>query len=447
MKLLVVDDVESSLTAVRKGLEKTGYLVDATISSKEALDLIKRNQYQILITDLKMSEYDGEHLLEFIKKESPQTDVIIMTGYSSVESAVNLMQKGAYSYLKKPINIKELRLIIERVIKTQNLHLSVEQLNEKLELHYGFGSLVTNSNKMKDLLRQVDLASKSKSTILIEGESGTGKEVITRLLHLNSPRKEKTFLPLNCSAIPESLFESQLFGHVKGSFTGAINEQKGYFEQADQGTLFLDEISELPLAMQSKLLRVLETREFQKIGGQKILKSDVRVIAATNKNLLELTEAGKFREDLYYRLSIIKLEIPPLRERLDDIPYLTKHFIDQFALENGMPIITISVDAMETMMDYHWPGNVRELKNLIERLFVTQSKRNIKKETLERYLYSKSSKTDMSIPIGDSMSEIEKKAIKNTLRFTKGNRTHAAKILKISLRTLQRKIKEYSIIE
>ncbi|MCB0279009.1 MAG: sigma-54-dependent Fis family transcriptional regulator [Calditrichaeota bacterium] len=447
IKILVVDDVQSSLSAVEKGLSKIGYSVTAVQSAIEAAKLIKSNSFNIVVTDLKMPELDGSQILQEAKKQHPETIVIVMTGYSSVESAVELMQQGAFYYIKKPIQINELRDLVERGLKRQGPLYSGEESIEGLDLNYGYGVLIAQSKRMKDILKQLQAAAKSKSTILLTGESGTGKEALTRIIHNNSPRKYNPFIAVNCSAFSVSLLESQLFGHEKGAFTGATNLSKGIFESADTGTIFLDEISEMSLPMQAKLLRVLETKEFMRLGSSQTYKTDIRIIAASNKNLQNEVEAGNFREDLYYRLSVITLNLPPLRERKEDIPILARYFLNSFAEENKSTVKTLTNSSIDLLTKYEWPGNIRELKNIIERASITIPKQSVNRDDLIRLLpdFEDETGNKIEVNIGKSMSELEKAAIIETLKFTNGNRTKAAEILKIGLRTLQRKIKEYHI--
>ena len=445
INILVVDDVESSLLAVEKGLSRSGYKIQSTSSSKEALALIKKNEFHVIVTDLKMPDYSGEDIFKAAKEKQSETIVIIMTGFSSVESAVELMHQGVFHYLKKPIQIMELRELIEKGLDKQELVYHKDSVD--LELNYGTGVLVSQAKSMKKILEQIISVAKTKSTILVSGESGTGKEAITRIIHNNSPRKFNPFIAVNCSAFSESLLESQLFGHEKGAFTGASAISKGIFESADTGTIFLDEVGEMSMAMQAKLLRVLETKEFMRVGSTKSIYTDIRIIAASNRDLLKEVEKKNFREDLYYRLSVINIYLPPLRERAEDIPILAQNFLKQLAKENDMEEKQLSISAIDLLKKYDWPGNVRELKNFMERLFVTCQKLVIGKSDVLSFLpqFDITETDQFHINVGDSMDEIEKKAIIETLKQTNGNRTKTAEILKIGLRTLQRKIKDYQI--
>ena len=437
IKILVVDDVQSSLSAVEKGLSKTGYTVISTTNPHEALSFIRDDDFHIVVTDLKMPELEGTDILRAVKEKQPATEVIVMTGYSSVESAVDLMNEGAFYYLKKPININELRELVIKALEGQEL---VFQPEEK----FSESKFITASQEMKQIVSELKKVAKGKSTILVTGESGTGKEILSRMIHEMSPRADKPFIAINCSAFSDSLLESQLFGYEKGAFTGADTLKTGLFESAHLGTIFLDEVAEMSLSMQAKLLRVIETKEFMRVGGIQPVSVDVRIIAATHKQLKEEVDLGHFREDLFYRLSVIQYSIPPLRERKEDIPLLVDYFLNGLAEENQSLRKNVSKSAIEALQEYDWHGNVRELRNIIERVYFTSDESIIKRKTIEKYLSDMNSdQQDVSFNIGETLSDIEEKAIVETLRYTKGNRTKAAEILKIGLRTLQRKLKEY----
>lgn len=438
IKILVVDDVKSSLTAVEKGLSRLNYNVIATTSSHEAMNLILNESFHVVVTDLKMPEFEGTDILRAVIKQQPECKVIVMTGFSSVESAVELMNLGAFFYLKKPININELREHVSSAVKGCTIS-EAERLTRSESVPF-----VTSLPVIKEILNNAIRIAKSKSTVFVTGESGTGKETISRLIHQYSSRAEQSFITLNCSAFSESLLESQLFGYEKGAFKGAESSRKGLFETANKGTIFLDEVGEMNQSMQAKILNVIETKEFMRIGGNEVIESDIRIIAATSRNLKKEIEQDKFRQDLYNRLSVIYLKLPPLRERKEDVSSLSIHFLNHFAKENDLPVRTILSDGIEALQEYEWLGNIRELKNVIERIFLLSDEINIDRRLIERFISSKKNNaSDISINIGESMSDIEEKAILETLRFTKGNRTKAAEILKIGLRTLQRKLKEY----
>jgi len=351
-------------------LEEEEYEVDTALSGKEALEKMKENPYDIVITDLKMPEIDGMEVLRTFRREYPDAIVIMITGFSTVETAVEAMKLGAFDYIPKPFTPDEVSIIVKKAIEKKSLLLENIYLRQELQEKYGFHNIVGKSKKMQEIYRVVAKVAGTDSTVLIYGQSGTGKELVARAIHFNSPRRERQFVPVDCAVLSENLLESELFGHVRGSFTGAVTTKPGLFEVADGGTVFLDEVGNISLAIQAKLLRVLQEREFTPVGGTKAKKVDIRLIAATNKDLEKMIREETFREDLYYRLNIVPIYLPTLKERQEDIPLLAVHFLKKYAEEMGKTIKGFTPEAMEKLMKYPWPGNVRELENVIERTVV-----------------------------------------------------------------------------
>ena len=453
-KIVVIEDDEANRLGLSKALRREGYAVEEFDEAEPALRHLQQHRdVALIVTDLMLPGTDGFGVLEHARAIDPQIGVLMITGHGSVESAVAAMKRGADDYLTKPINLEELRKRVSTAVEKWRLTRRVDELEQRLGEK--FGQLIGHSRAMEALFRQMDLVAAARSNVLIVGDSGTGKELVANALHENSPRRERRFLPINCAAIPAEILESELFGHERGSFTGATGRKVGKFELADQGTLFLDEIGELPIEMQVKLLRVLEQREFMRVGGSETIKVDIRLVAATNQDLETAVEEGRFRSDLYYRLKVVTLRIPPLRERREDIALLANHFLERFARENGREGLRISPDAMRVLRGAPWEGNVRELKNLIESLVVLTPAEEIGLADLPpEYLAGGSGKG----PAGSdptavasaaaargalTMDEIERRAILDALERTGGNRTQAAELLGIGLRTLQRKLKEY----
>ena len=369
-RILVVDDEMIVCESCKRILEEEGYEVDTALSGKEALEKMKENPYDIVITDLKMPEIDGMEVLRTFRREYPDAIVIMITGFSTVETAVEAMKLGAFDYIPKPFTPDEVSIIVKKAIEKKSLLLENIYLRQELQEKYGFHNIVGKSKKMQEIYRVVAKVAGTDSTVLIYGQSGTGKELVARAIHFNSPRRERQFVPVDCAVLSENLLESELFGHVRGSFTGAVTTKPGLFEVADGGTVFLDEVGNISLAIQAKLLRVLQEREFTPVGGTKAKKVDIRLIAATNKDLEKMIREETFREDLYYRLNIVPIYLPTLKERQEDIPLLAVHFLKKYAEEMGKTIKGFTPEAMEKLMKYPWPGNVRELENVIERTVV-----------------------------------------------------------------------------
>ncbi|MEK7814236.1 MAG: sigma-54 dependent transcriptional regulator, partial [Candidatus Desantisbacteria bacterium] len=440
-QILIVDDEPMSLKAISIALSKdSDYQVIKASDGKTALRLIEEEQIDLVLTDMKLPDIDGITILKNAKHRNPDTSVIVMTGYGTVESAVLAMKDGAENYLTKPINIKELRLLIKNAFTKQQLAVENKELRTQLNIRYGFQNIIGHSQVMQQIYKTILQVAPVNCNVLICGESGTGKELIAKALHYNSSRKNNLFLPINCTALPESLIESELFGYEKGAFTGAISRHSGKFEAADGGTLFLDEIGDMPLLAQARLLRVLEQKEFLRVGGISSVKVDVRVIAATNRDLLFDVQKERFREDLYWRLNVVIINLPPLRERKDDIPLLIDAFIYEFNKTNQRNIAGISPKALNVLMSsYDYPGNIRELKNIIESMAIFSQNEILNLDDLPALIQQPSKKKEgIVINIGTSMKEAEKEIIIQTLKKVDDNRKMAASILDIGLRTLHR---------
>jgi two-component system NtrC family response regulator len=369
-KILVIDDEEIVCLSCQRILTEEGYEVHPRLSGPEGLKLLAEEPFDLAIVDLKMPGMDGMEVLQSIKRDYPQIPVIMITGYATVESAVEAMKSGAFDYLPKPFTPDEVAVVVKKALETRSMMLENIYLRGEIQAKYRFENIIGNSKKMQEIYRLIAKVAPTNSTVLISGESGTGKELIARAIHYNSTRKDRQFVPVDCAVLSENLLESELFGHIKGSFTGAIVTKPGLFEVADGGSLFLDEIGNISLAMQSKLLRVIQEREFTPVGGTKLKKVDIRLIAATNQELPEKIKEGTFREDLFYRLNIVPIQLPPLRERTEDIPFLALHFLKKYCQEMGKNPKALSPAALKLLMGYSWPGNVRELENIIERAVI-----------------------------------------------------------------------------
>lgn len=442
--LLIVDDNESSLASLQMGFARSGYEVTGTGGGADALRIMGERDVDVIVTDLRMPDVDGMAVLSAAREREPAPQVILLTAFGTIESAVEAVQKGAFTYLTKPVNIGELRQHVSRAMELQRLRRENSWLRKQVNRRYGFEELVGESHEMQELVQRVKAIADTRATVLIEGESGTGKELIARAVHKNSSRASKPFMPIHCAALSESLIESELFGHEKGSFTGAAARRQGLFELANGGTVFLDEIGEVPLATQVKLLRVLESREFLRVGGTEPVTVDVRILAATNRVLSEEVEEGRFREDLFYRLNVVLVAIPPLRSRSGDIPLLVQKFLTEFCHEHGKAEVQLSKKALNRLMQFHWPGNVRQLRNVIESLVLFSTGREIDLDDLPPEL-SESQNGEIAVRIGTQLDQIERQVIERTLLSTSGNRTRAADLLGISRRTLLRKIKELGL--
>ncbi len=443
--ILVIDDDQGSRDVIVEVLDGEGHRVASAASGPEGLEKIRANEYDLIVTDLVMSDVDGMQILAQARAQERPAEVIILTGYGSVETAVEAMKKGAYQYLNKPLNIKELREVARKALEKGELARDNIALRKSIDERFGLENLIGHAPAMQDLFARVRQIAPTAATVLVTGPSGTGKELVAHAIHNNSPRRHRPFLAFNCGALTENLIESELFGHEKGAFTGAISDRKGYFQLADTGTLLLDEIGEMPLHTQVKLLRVLETRSFFRVGGSKKIDVDVRVIAATNRDLETLIREGKFRDDLYYRLNVVSLRVPPLAQRREDIPLLIDAFLRELNARHGRAIKGCTKEALEIFQQYAWPGNVRELKNLLENLVITVSGETIDVSHLPSSLTGRErveGASSVYFPDGMSMEEIEREVIRVALARTGGNKKRAAERLGMSLRTFHRKVKE-----
>ena len=442
-KILLVDDDANSRASMSEWLSKRGYNPVAVADGDAATDLIQEG-IAVIVTDLKMPKTDGLALLEVAKKKAPHAVVIVVSGVDSVDAAVSALKAGADDFIPKPVNLNELTERIESSLQRRAMAEEIAALHSQLNREQGLESMIGASAAIRALFEKIRLVADTKSTVLVTGESGTGKELVARSIHRLSRRSAQRLIPVNCAALPESLVESELFGHKKGSFTGATADRKGLFETAAGGTLFIDEIGELDLGLQAKLLRALENRTIMPIGGSSEISVDVRLVAATNRDLQDQVKSKDFREDLYFRLKVVELTLPPLRERKEDIPLLIRHFIDQIAEESERPVKDISASALAAFKAYSWPGNVRELRNTLEGIIVLTLDEIIDEHHLPQHIRGAES-AQVLIEPGMTLAEIEKEAIRRTLQHTGGHRTKTAEMLGISVRTLQRKLKELDL--
>jgi len=448
--ILVVDDDPGHRTMLKTLLAGWGYSVFEADDGSTAIEKVNEQAFDLILMDIRMIKVSGLQALTEIKAFNPSIPVIIMTAYSSVETAVDALKSGAYDYLTKPLDFDELRLAMERAMDHRMLKEENRLLRETLGSHFDRRNIIGQSGVMVKLLETVAQVAPSEATVSITGESGTGKEMIAGAIHFNSPRKDGPFVKINCAAITETLLESELFGHEKGAFTGAYKQKEGRFRQAHGGSLFLDEISEMSLAMQVKLLRVLQEREITRVGGEEVIKVDVRIITATNRDLLQEIHGGRFREDLYYRLNVVALNMPPLRERREDIPLLAQHFLEMFSEKNRKKIKGFSPQGMDRLLKYEWPGNVRELMNAVERGVVLARSEYLGEEDLSLILGHTSSPGEISSKDGIRadmpLEEVERTTILKTLDLTRGNKSEAARRLGITRRTLHKKLKLYGVM-
>jgi two-component system response regulator HydG len=451
--ILVVDDDQAHRTMLRTLLTGWGYAVTEADDGESAITRVHEQPFDLILMDIRMIRVSGLEALAEIKTYNPAIPIIIMTAYSSVETAVDALKKGAYDYLTKPLDFDELKLTVERAMDHSHLKEENRLLRESLGSQFDRHNIVGRSPTMVRLLETVAQVAPTEATVLITGESGTGKELIAGAIHFNSPRREKPFIKMNCAAVTETLLESELFGHEKGAFTGAYRRKEGRFRQADQGSLFLDEISEMSMAMQAKLLRVLQEQEFTRVGGEETIRVDVRVIAATNKELAQKIEQGFFREDLFYRLNVVTLNVPPLRDRKEDIPLLAQHFLDEFAVKNKRQVKGFTPQVMDRMLKYQWPGNVRELMNAVERALVFSRSEYINVEDLPLVLQEEIGREGQNrlapgdVPSDLPLEEVEKATILKTLESSGGNKSEAARRLGITRKTLHKKLKKYRVMD
>ena len=444
-QILVVDDEEVMCESLAAWLREDGYLVDTASSGREAVEKAAARDYAIYFVDLKMpGGMDGIETMMQIRRQHPDASIIIITAYATVDTAITAMKEGAQEYIVKPCNPEEISLLVSRIVKVKNLQRENTILRKKLSRQYRFQDIVSKNARMHDILKLAQDVASLRSTVLIQGESGTGKELIARAIHNSSDRAQNPFVAVSCAALAETLLESELFGHEKGAFTGAGERKVGKFEMANGGTIFLDEIGDISPKLQVDLLRVLQERCFYRVGGQEEVRVDVRVIAATHVNLQQAVADGKFRDDLFYRLNVIEVRIPPLRERREDIPLLARHFLERLAHELGKDVEDISEGGLRALMDYHWPGNVRELENAIERAMVTCRGRVLQEEDFA-FLNHNGLQKAWTVPPGMTLQEMEKMAIVATLQRTNGNIKESASLLGIDRSTLYEKIKKYEI--
>jgi DNA-binding NtrC family response regulator len=454
--ILVVDDDKAFRVATGTLLEDEGYRVSLATNAQEALTILEQEEIHLLLTDMMMEKMTGVELLKEVRHRVPDLLVIMITGFGSIATAVEAMYHGASDYLTKPCNNQELLLKISKALEAQRKDRELKLLREEISATYSFGNIITRSNKMTEILRQVKQVADTDVTVLVQGESGTGKELVAHALHYNSNRSGGPFIVVNCSAIPENLLESELFGHEKGSFTGATRQKTGKFEVAHTGTLFLDEVGDISPAVQTKLLRVLQEKKFERVGGNSPIAVDTRVVAATNRNLEVMTRQGDFREDLFYRLNVFPIVLPPLRERLEDIPLLVEHFLQRHADLAAGRVKFISPGTISDMMNYSWRGNIRELENLVKRAIIkTQGDTmtsmelptDAPRETASSF--SPPPAVDLTTPFKDYLSTItrdaEEKYLVRMLRLHKGNINHIAKVMDVDRKTIYRKMAEYSI--
>jgi two-component system NtrC family response regulator len=448
--ILIVDDDASQRRLIEFWMQEEGYSTLTASDGGAGLKLFEQNNPVLVITDIRMPGLSGLDLLSRIKAANPDTAVILVTAFSTVNDAVAAMKLGAADYILKPLNADELKVNVHRALERQQLVDENRQLRDLAGSTFRFENIITKSRKMQNVLELAAQVSRRDSTVLLTGESGTGKELLAKAIHQNSLRAGKPFVTVNCGALPETLAESELFGHRKGSFTGATGDRAGKFEAANEGTVFLDEVGELTPPLQVKLLRVIQEREVDKIGSPHPVKVNVRILAASNRNLKNLVEDGDFRDDLYYRLSVVTIELPPLRERRDDIPLLTRYFLKQYASRYGIPDLSVSEDAMEKMALYNWPGNIRELQNVIERLAVLAKDNLISVETLPeelRVAESRIASIGLKLPEeGIYLEEVEKEILLQALEKHGWNQTHAAKYLNISRKTLIYRMEKFALL-
>ena len=450
--ILVIDDENGYLLVLETLLTDADYTVTCLNDPETALNFLEESEVDVVVTDMKMPRISGREVLERVKKNWPHIPVLIMTAFGTIESAVDVMKYGAFDYITKPFANDELLLSLHNAVELSHAHRQYRILQEAMADRYGTHQIIGRSRAIRDVLTMVERAAPSKSTVLISGESGTGKELVARAIHVSSPRKDGPFVSVNCMALNPGVLESELFGHEKGSFTGAVAMRRGRFEQADGGTLFLDEIGELTPDLQVKLLRVLQERRFERVGGGEEIEVDIRVVAASNKDLLHLVESGHFREDLYYRLNVVQIPLPPLRERREDIPLLVAHFMEVIATDNGTSPKVFSTEALNDLTGYEWPGNIRQLQNVVERCMVLVQGQTIDVDNLppeirdeEAQFKSAVDLLPVQIDLSDTLEKIEAALIRRALARAELVQVKAAELLGISKSLLQYKLKKYGI--
>ena len=450
-RILVIDDEAIMREYVQETLQRASYEVDIASSGADGLELVRKRSYDVVVTDLKMAPMDGIDVLRRIREDSPEIHCIVMTAYATLETAVAALKEGAEDYILKPFSPDELELSVSRALERGRLQRENRYLRAELDTIYDFGAMVGESAAIKSVYEQIGKVASSRATVMIRGESGTGKELVARAIHSNGVRRDKPFIKVNCAALSAGLLESELFGHEKGSFTGAHERKIGRFELADNGTLLLDEVSEISPDLQPKLLRALQERQFERVGGTRQITVDTRIIGTSNRNLEEAVESGRIREDLFFRLNVIAIHLPPLRDRKEDISALMDHFLIRYVSENARDVRGFSDEARELFMDYSWPGNIRELQNTIERAVVLASEPILRPE---HFVFHRGANTTapksnngngVSVGVGTTVAQMERELIMRTLAHCGQNRTHAAKVLDISVRTLRNKLKEYGV--
>lgn len=446
-RVLIVDDEEPARQGLSEVVASWGYKTDIAADGSQALERVDAFGPQVVITDVIMPNLDGFKLLAQLKADHPQIAVILLTGQGSVDAAIrSVKDQGAFYYFEKPIDMRRLQLVLKKAAEYSSARRENEVLRLQLRQYGAFGDMIGNSHEMREIYTLIEQVAPSAVSVLVTGESGTGKEMVARTIHRLSPRTNQPFIGINCAAVPETLMESELFGHEKGAFTGAAERRIGCFELSNNGTLLLDEIAEMPVLLQAKLLRVLEDRTVRRLGSPKETSIDVRVIAATNKDPLKAVQDGTLREDLLYRLNVITIKLPPLRDHRDDVPLLVQHMIDELSRRHNKPARLITTEALEMLLGYHWPGNVRELRNVIERAVIICDGEQIEKRHLPLHITGQkpSPTTDaVMIPIGMPLDEVERRVILSTLARTDNNKTRTAETLRISLKTLHNKLKAY----
>ncbi len=446
--ILVIEDEKSMREVLRILLEEERYGVTSVTNGLEGIEALKKELFDLIITDIKMPKADGFEVLRMAKEISPDSMVIMITAFGTTEAAIDAMKQGAYDYINKPFKIDEIRLIVNKALEKKKLSEEVSLLREKVHTSYRLENIIGKSSRMQDLFRLIPRVAQSNSTVLITGESGTGKELVSAALHNLSHRRDKNFLTINCATFPEGLLESELFGYMKGAFTGAVHNKSGLCEAADGGSIFLDEIGEMPLSLQAKLLRVLENGTFRRVGGTSDITVDIRIIAATNKDMSTAVSTGTFREDLFYRLNVVPINIPPLRERKEDIPLLIEHFLNKFSANSK----TFSHDALRALMNYPWKGNVRELENLIERILLLSDQESISLHDIPHEILTADHATTNLPAIGDEginletiIEDIEKNYLITALEKGNGIKTEAARLLGLSFRSFRHRLQKYHI--
>lgn len=443
VKILIIDDEKSILDLLSVVFKKEGYIVETSLSAKTALELIDKEEFDLILTDIKLPQMSGMKILKYAKEKYPAMPVVMITAYGTIKQAIEALKMGAMDYIVKPFNMEELKIIVAQGLENRRMKQENVLLKKDLEEKYGMNNMVGKSKKMLEIYNLIEKIAVTDSTVLISGESGTGKEIAARAIHFHSRRRERPFVSINCGALPENLLESELFGHVKGSFTGAIVNKKGMFETAEKGTLFLDEVGEMSPWTQVKLLRTLQDRKVRRVGGTEEFPIDVRIIGATNQDLKKRIEEGKFREDLFYRLNVISLELPPLRNRKEDIPLLVSHFLSKYCDKMGRDMKRMAPRVMKVFESYSWPGNVRELENAIERIIAIEERETITESSLPEELISPQREQDRSYEVKPgfdlnvTLDDISRNFVQQALRRTNGNLKETATLLGINYRSLR----------